>query len=178
MRAMLLVALVGLLGCAPEIQKVVQMNDELQGKYQDQKELAIKLQDQQAMALKELDIANAEIQNLLDEMARITNNPQTETVTTPPRIIRETVKVEVPKVVPDGSMTSAEEQKQYNELLSIQGEVEAQRSRASQLQSQIEAAQTIIDGLNDPTNRYGWPALISAVLTLLGFITGRKWKKN
>lgn len=176
MRAIMLASLIFVAGCAPQIQELINNNDELARAYQDQKELAINLEEQRSTALTELNRANASIQELLTEMDRLNNQGEKAAPAPQTRVVKETVKIEVPKIVPDGSLTATEEQEQYREILRVQEELDQQRTRAQELQQAIEAANQVISGLNDPTERYGYPAIISAILTLLGFIVGKKWK--
>ena len=170
-----------LMGCAPQVQEILSDNSELARKLNDQQELVMKLESERNTALEELDITNADIQRLITDIDVLNNkgtpSPIVKTVTKVVPVVEKQV-VEVVKTVPDGSMTAVEEQAQYQEVLRVQEELETQRSRASELQQQIEAAKVLIDQFNNPMDKYGWPSLISAVLTILGFITGRKWKKN
>jgi len=180
MRWLMLVALMFTLGCAAEVQRLAVETAELDRTVNDQKELIIQLKGERQTAVEALDNANRDIQECLDEIARLTNTEKSVTTKTVTKVVPtvETKVIEVPKVVPDGSLTATEEQVQYQEILRVQEELDGARTRASELQQQIEAAQVLIDQYGDPTNRYGWPALISAVLTILGFVTGRKWRKQ
>lgn len=186
--SILLFSLLFLFACGPGSQlATLQSAMEMQQTQSDRQkqELEQQLADQHAQAIAAIDEAEETAKSILVDLnaalhAEDVAAPQV--AASSPRAVIHTVREEVPVYLSDGTMTADEER-------GLLSDVDAQKAQAERAVAQARAAQQNLQKMKQtlgllqqklnppPLEQYGPTGLLSAFLTIIGFVVGRRWRQ-